>query len=60
VIDRGNARAEVFHKEEDFGAFVRIMGEACDRIPMRVEAFCLMPDDFHLVLWPGADGDLRR
>jgi len=35
VIDRGNATAEVFHKDEDLGAFVRIMGEACIRVPMR-------------------------
>ncbi len=34
VINRGNARGEVFHKDEDFGAFVRIMGEACIRLPV--------------------------
>ena len=29
MINRGLATAEVFHKDEDLGAFVRIMGEAC-------------------------------
>ncbi len=32
----------MFHKDVDFGAFVRIMGEVCVRVPMRVVAFCLM------------------
>ena len=34
IINRGNARAEVFHKPEDFDAFLRIMGEAGVRMPM--------------------------
>jgi REP element-mobilizing transposase RayT len=25
-----------------------------------VLAYCLMPNHFHLVLWPHADGDLSR
>ncbi|MGA2703387.1 MAG: hypothetical protein ABSH35_20105 [Isosphaeraceae bacterium] len=28
VINRGNARAGVFHKDDDFGAFVQIMDVA--------------------------------
>jgi putative transposase len=27
---------------------------------MRVLAFCLMPNHFHLALWPRADGDVSR
>jgi len=27
---------------------------------MRVLAYCLMPNHFHLALWPQADGDLSR
>jgi len=60
VINRGNARAEVFHKQEDLAAFLRIMSEAGLRVPMRVVAYCLMPNHFHLVLWPRTDGDLSR
>jgi putative transposase len=36
------------------------MGNAGDEIPMRVLAYCLMPNHFHLVLWPRHDGDLSR
>lgn len=44
MIDRGNARARVFQKDENFRAFVRIMGEACIRVSMRVVACCLVPN----------------
>ena len=60
VINRGNGRAEVFHKQEDYGAFLRLIGEACERLPMRVLAYCLMPNHFHLALQPLGDGDLSR
>jgi len=58
VINRGNAPGEVFHKPEDYAEFCRLLQEAAER--MRVLAYCLMPNHFHLVLWPRHDGDLSR
>ncbi|MCH7996071.1 MAG: transposase, partial [Planctomycetes bacterium] len=52
VINRGNARAEVFHKERDYEAFIALIAAACRRLAMRVPGYCLMPNHFHLVLWP--------
>ena len=60
VMNRGNGRAEVFHKPEDYEAFLRLIRDACERRPMRVLAYCLMPNHFHLALQPLADGDLSR
>jgi putative transposase len=60
VLNRGNARGEVFHKTEDYVAFLDLMEEASGRLPMRSLAWCLMPNHFHLVLWPHGDGDLSR
>jgi putative transposase len=60
VINRGNGKAEVFHKAEDYYRFTEMMHEACARLPLRVVGWCLMPNHFHLVLWPFADGDLSR
>ena len=60
VLNRGNARAEVFHKPEDYDAFVALFEPACERLRMRILAYCLMPNHFHLVLWPYGDGDLGR
>lgn len=60
VLNRGNGRATVFHKDGDYQAFLRLLAEAHARLPMRILAFCLMPNHFHLVLWPRADGDLSK
>ncbi len=60
VINRGNARREVFWKDGDYEAFLKAMQHAHVEVPMRVLGNCLMPNHFHLVLWPLADGDLSR
>lgn len=60
VINRGNRKARVYHSEDDYRAFTQLIGRACERTPMRVLAYCLMPNHFHLVLWPTGDGDLSR
>ena len=60
VLNRGNARAEVFHKPEDYEAFLRAIHEASVRLPMPLLAYCLMPNHFHLVVRPVGDGDLSR
>ncbi|MBI3464668.1 MAG: transposase, partial [Planctomycetes bacterium] len=60
VINRGNARGTVFHKDADYQAFVDLIGDACQRLPMRVLGYCLMPNHFHLAVWPQGDGDLSR
>jgi len=52
VINRGNGRQDVFHKDGDYGAFVRLIGEAKERYAVKVLAYCLMPNHFHLVLAP--------
>ena len=60
VINRGNRRAEVFHNPADYAAFEKLMQRACGRLPMRIVGYCLMPNHFHLVLWPHEDGDVSR
>ena len=40
-------------------AFERILGEALAHVPgVRLLAYCLMPNHWHLVLWPRRDGEL--
>ena len=60
VLNRGNARADVFHKADDFATFLDLFPPACERIKMRLVGWCLMPNHFHLLLWPREDGDLGR
>jgi len=58
VLNRGNARRTVFHKDGDFAAFVKLLRQAEERTPVRILAYCLMPNHFHLAVWPRHDGDL--
>jgi len=60
VLNRGNGRSDVFHKDDDFAAFESLMREAHEKVPMRLTRFCLMSNHFHLLLWPHEDGDLSR
>jgi putative transposase len=58
VLNRGNGRQTVFHKDGDYAAFVKLLRDAAERVPMRLLAYCLMPNHFHLALWPRGDGAL--
>jgi putative transposase len=60
VLNRGNGRRNVFHQDDDFAAFVSLMREAHEKVPMRLTGYCLMTNHFHLLLWPHEDGDLSR
>jgi len=60
VINRGNARAEVFHTPTDYTAFSQLLGEAGERVGLRVLAYCLRPNHFDLALRPRQDGELSQ
>jgi putative transposase len=60
VLSRGNGRQEVFHKPADYEAFLRLFAAAQEIVPMRILAYALLPNHFHLVLWPRGNGDLSR
>ena len=60
VLNRGNGRLDVFHKDADFAAFLQLLADANERLPMRILGYVLLHNHFHLVLWPRKDGDLRR
>ena len=58
VLNRSVARLPLFQKPGDFEAFERVLAEAQDRYPTRILAYCLMPNHWHLLLWPRQDGEL--
>jgi putative transposase len=49
LINRGNNRSTVFSTREDYRRFLRLIGEAQHRVPLRLLAVCLMPNHFHVV-----------
>jgi len=58
VLNRSVARLPLFQKDGDYEAFVRVMIEAKAKHPIRLLSYCLMPNHWHLVLWPRHDGEL--
>ena len=60
VMNRGNCRMRIFHKPADYLAFMRIMEAGRERTGMRILAFCLMPNHWHMVLWPKKAEDLAE
>jgi len=58
ILNRTNARAQIFDNEEDYKEFEDILEEAVEKFDMRLLSYCLMPNHWHLVLYPKQDGDL--
>lgn len=60
VLNRGNARSQIFDKSEDYTAFERVLAETAKTISVRILAYCIMPNHWHMVLWPLRDGELGK
>ena len=60
VLNRANARMTIFEDDDDFAAFETVLSQAVARSQMRLLAYCLMPNHWHLIVWPRNDGDLSR
>jgi putative transposase len=58
VLNRANGRHRIFEHDRDYLAFERVLAEVQERVPMRILAWCVMPNHWHLLLWPRQDGDL--
>jgi len=58
VLNRGVGRRILFAKERDYAAFESVIEETLRVRPMRLCAYCLMPNHWHFVVWPEHDGDL--
>lgn len=58
VINRANARVQIFDTAKDYELFEEAMQEAKQKNDMRIHAYCIMPNHWHLILQPKVDGDL--
>jgi putative transposase len=58
VLNRAVGRHALFEKDGDYQAFEQVLGEALERYPMRLLAYCIMPNHWHMVLWPAKSGAL--
>jgi putative transposase len=58
ALNRAVARLPLFQKPDDYDAFERVLAEAMAKHPIRLLAYCVMPNHWHMVLWPRRDGEL--
>lgn len=60
VLNRANGGLPIFQKPADYEAFERAIREAHSRYSTRILAYCLMPNHWHMVVYPRHDDELTR
>ncbi len=60
VLNRRVGRLPLFEQPGDYAAFEKILQEAHSRTGIRIVAYYLMPNHWHLLLWPKEDGELSE
>ncbi len=60
VINRSNGRAKIFHTDTDYEDFEYLLNEIKEDFEMRILAYVIMPNHWHLLLYPKKDGDLSK
>lgn len=60
VLNRRVGRLPLFETSADYAAFEKILAEAHAHSRLRLAAYCLMPNHWHLLLWPRRDGELSE
>jgi putative transposase len=60
VLNRAVGRGLLFDNAADYAAMERALMQTQARFDMRVVCYCLMPNHWHLVLWPREDGELSE
>ena len=60
ALNRANFRSRLFKRAAPYEDFLGIVEESLTFVPMRLLAYCLMPNHWHMVLYPRADGDLSK
>ncbi len=58
ALNRAVARLPLFQTEADYEAFERVLGEAWEKFPVDLLAYCVMPNHWHFVLRPTKEGQL--
>lgn len=58
VINRSNARLQIFNTSDDYHLFEETLTQAKEKVDMRIFAYCIMPNHWHFIVQPRNDGDL--
>ena len=60
VTQRGNRRMQTFFGEEDYRAYLSLVGQWCFREGVAIWGYCLMPNHVHLIAVPRSSEGLGR
>jgi putative transposase len=60
LLNRAVGRATLFDKAADYAAFEKVLRQAWELFGTRLLAYLLMPNHWHLVVWPQHDGELSN
>lgn len=60
VINRAAGGWRLFDTDADYTAFLAVLQEGLTIVPLRILSYTLMPNHWHLVLWPDADDQLSE
>src|SRR5579859_3817101 len=60
VLNRAVGRSTIFDDDADYLAMERVIERTFEILPIRILAYCLMPNHWHMILWPKSDGDLSQ
>ncbi len=55
ILNRANARAQIFDNDNDYQLFEIILEEAKERFDVEILAYSIMPNHWHLVLKPNRE-----
>ena len=59
VTQRGNRLQPTFFGDDDYAAYLELMGEWCNKRGVEIGAYCLMPNHAHLIAVPQTEDALR-
>jgi putative transposase len=60
LLNRANRGADVFHCAADYRAFLALIEQAQERVPLQIVAACLMPNHFHFVVRQSGAADIPK
>lgn len=50
VLNRGNDKKKIFHTNGDYAIFINLIERAKGLFPVKIYAYCLMPNHYHFVM----------
>ncbi len=60
VLNRASGRVEIFHTDADYSDFEELLKELTELYEIRILAYTIMPNHWHLLVYPTKDGTLSK